>query len=586
MSHRLKSIWSLILLFVLVGGLLPAALPVAAADNWYAEYFANVTLAGSPALTRYERDLTFDWGTGSPGSAIPVDGFSARFTRDLWFDNGTYRFTYRADDGLRLWVNDVLVIDDWQDGPAVWKSVDRFISGGVNRVRVEYYERAGVASMQVAWSRIQNGAVWSASFWDNTSLSGTPVLQRQDVAINFDWETGSPDPKVPADNFSARWARTLGFQPGTYRFYASADDGVRVYVDGRRVVDAWQRQTLPNTHFGDITLGAGNHTVVVDYFEQGGNASVHVWWDRVDQITGWEGRYYDNRELRGGPSMIRDDAEINFDWGEGAPASWMSSDNFSVRWTRTINFKPGLYRFNARSDDGMRLWINDTDLHMNHWASQQTTWHYQDWHWLEGTHTLRVEYFEGTGTARMQFWWDYAATVEAARAMAPSPVYGFRTAPAVQPVPGIKPTPTIKPAPGVVTPIQGPGPVQTPGPWQGEYFVGRDLTKTPALVRTDPTIDFNWGSKSPAEEIPADHFAVRWTGTFNFEGGRYRFRTITDDGVRLYVNDRLVINSWRPMRGTRYVTLNLSPGEHTVRMEYFEATQAARAHLTWQRLGQ
>jgi hypothetical protein len=580
MSYRQKSLWSVVLLLVLVGGLVPAALPAAAAGAWYAEYFANISLAGSPALTRYEQDLSFDWGSGSPGSGIPADGFSARFTQDLWFDTGTYRFTYRADDGLRLWVNDVLVIDDWKDGAAAWVTVDRFISGGVNRVRVEYYERAGAASMQVTWSKIEAGHVWSASFWNNTSLSGSPVLQRQDVAVNFDWGTGSPDPKVSADGFSARWTRTLGFQPGTYRFYASADDGVRITVNGHRVVDAWKTQTLPNTHYGDIALGQGNHTVVVDYFEQAGNASVHVWWDRVDQIKGWEGRYYDNTELRGGPALIRDDAEINFDWGEGAPVSWMGSDNFSVQWIRTINFKPGLYRFNAKADDGIRLWIDDVNLWLDHWQSQEYTWHYQDWQWLEGTHTLRVEYFERTGSARVQFWWDYAATVEAARAMAPSATYAFRTAPGVPSTPVVQPTPGSQPAPGV------PGPVQVPGPWQGEYFAGRDLTKAPVLVRTDPAINFNWGWKAPAEELPADNFAVRWTGTFTFEGGRYRFTTTTDDGVRLYVDDRLVINSWRPMRGSRNVTLRLAPGEHTVRMEYFEATQAARAHLTWQWLGQ
>jgi hypothetical protein len=585
MSQHTRSIWSFLLLVVLVGGLMPAALPVAAADEWYAEYFPNVSLAGSPALSRTEQGLTFDWGTGSPGTGIPADGFSARFTRDMWFDNGTYRFTYRADDGLRLWVNDVLIINEWNDGGAVWMTVDHFIPGGVHRVRVEYYERTGLASMQVAWSKIESGHVWDASFWDNTTLSGTPVLQRQDVAIDFDWGTGSPDPKVPADNFSARWTRTLGFQPGTYRFYASVDDGVRIFVNGHRVVNAWQTQMLPNTHFGDIALGPGNHKVVVEYFEQGGAAAVHVWWDRVDQIQGWEGRYYDNRDLRGGPALIRDDAEINFDWGQGAPVTWMSADNFSVQWTRTINFRPGYYRFNSRSDDGMRLWINDANLLMNHWEPQEATWHYQDWHWLEGPQTLRVEYFEGTGTARMQFWWDYAPTAQAASAMAPSPVYGFRTAPAAQPTPVVPRTPGVGPTPIVVAPIQTPGAVQTPGPWVGEYFAGRDLTQTPVLIRTDPAIDFNWGWKAPSEELPVDNFAVRWTGTFTFEGGRYRFRTTTDDGVRLYINDRLVINSWRPMRGTRTVTLNLTPGEHTVRMEYFEATQAARAHLTWQRLG-
>jgi len=53
--------------------------------------------------------------------------------------------------------------------------------------------------------------------------------------------------------------------------------------------------------------------------------------------------------------------------------------------------------------------------------------------------------------------------------------------------------------------------------------------------------------------------------------------------VRLYVDDKLVINSWWPMRGTRSATLSLSEGTHTVRLEYFERTGAALARLTWRR---
>ncbi|MGC9348792.1 MAG: PA14 domain-containing protein [Anaerolineae bacterium] len=571
MSKLGRFSFAFVLVWVVLGGGLFRVLPAAAANEWYAEYFNNMTLSGGPVLTRYEKDLTHEWGTGSPGDGVPADGFSARFSRDVWFEAGTYRFTYRSDDGLRIWINDVLVVDSWQDQAATWHFIDHFVPGGVNRVRIEYYEHWGNAAMQLGWEKLQGGATWSATYWNNKNLAGSAALTRRDAAIDFDWGTGSPDPAVDADNFSARWARTLGFETGTYRFYASSDDGVRIYVDGQLILDAWRKQKLPNTHYADIALTGGNHVVVIDYFEEGGEAAIHVWWNRVDAIRGWQGRYYDNRELRGGPAMIRDDAEINFDWGEGAPTSWMPADNFSVRWVRTFDLRPGLYRFNAISDDGVRLWIDDVDLRLNHWEPQERTWHYQDWHYLEGRHTLRVEYFEKTGSASIQFWWDYAPTVEVARAMPPSPTYG---ATAIPTVPA-----TSKPT----TPTPS---VERPGPWTAEYFQGRDISGTPVLKRTDPTIDFNWGWDSPSSEIPVNDFAVRWTGTFRFESGRYRFTTTTDDGVRLYVDDRLVLSSWRPMRGTRYATVSLTEGPHTVRMEYFEATQAARAQLSWQRLGQ
>lgn len=524
------------------------ATSVRAQGAWYGEYFANRDLAGAPALTRYDDTLHFDWGNGSPGAGIPADNFSARWSRDEWFEAGTYRFSYRSDDGLRIWVGGTLVVDDWRDRQATWSFVDHVITRGTHRVRVEYYEHEGGALIQVGWERVSGGAGWRAEYFNTRDLSGPPVLTRYDPAVDFDWGYGSPGGAVPADNFSVRWMRSLGFTPGPYRFYASCDDGVRIYVDGNRVVDAWRDQKLPNTRWGDVTLTSGQHTVVVEYYEHGGEASAHVWWNRLGAFAGWEGRYYDNPELRGGPALIRDDAEINFDWGEGAPADWMPSDNFSVVWTRQVNFTAGTYRFNVRSDDGVRVWL-DNALVMDYWQPQDYAWHYLDGTYLEGVHTLKVEYFERAGFARIRFWWERSGA----------------------PAPPAAPTPVPAPAPGL------------PGPWQGEYFNNRDLTGSPVLVRTDSAVDFNWRWDAPAPGVNRDHFSVRWSGTFPFEGGRYRFSTTSDDGVRLYVDGRLVIDSWRPMRGYRSATLDLSAGTHTVRLEYFERTGVALVRLNWRR---
>jgi hypothetical protein len=138
--------------------------------------------------------------------------------------------------------------------------------------------------------------------------------------------------------------------------------------------------------------------------------------------------------------------------------------------------------------------------------------------------------------------------------------------------------------PAPVTPAPSQPGAAMPGPWTGEYFTGRTLTGDPVLVRTDPAIDFDWSWNAPADALPVDEFAARWTGTFEFEEGSYRFKTVSDDGIRVYVDDRLVINSWWPMRGTRYATVSLEPGAHTVRVEYFEARQAAKVQVSWARV--
>ena len=376
--------------------------------GWSAEYYPNTTLSGSPALTRTDSEINFNWGSGSPGGGLPADGFSARWTRTEWFDGGTYRFSARSDDGFRLWVGDLLVIDSWIDQQGGWLTRDMYLGGGNRQVRAEYYENQGAALVQMNWERISGGSGWTAEYYANMNLSGSPAVVRTDNAIDFDWDYGSPDASIPADQFSVRWTRTLGFAAGTYRFYSSSDDGIRLWVDGQLLVDVWYHQGLPNTHYGDLALGDGLHQVKVEYFEDGGQASAHVWWQQVGvSYQGWKGEYYANLNLAGGPTLIRDDAQINFDWSTESPVDWMPDDNFSVRWTRQVSFPPGYYRLSARSDDGVRVWLDD-NLVIDKWQVMNNELHYVDGIYISGLHALKVEYFEMNGYARIQFWIDAA----------------------------------------------------------------------------------------------------------------------------------------------------------------------------------
>lgn len=112
----------------------------------------------------------------------------------------------------------------------------------------------------------------------------------------------------------------------------------------------------------------------------------------------------------------------------------------------------------------------------------------------------------------------------------------------------------------------------TPG-LKGEYFDNEDLKGDPALVRNDERIDFHWGEGSYRDGGPVDHFAVRWTGYYVPPANDdYRFYTSADDGVRLYVNDELVIDDWRRHGETLNTYLkHLEAGKpYNLRLEYFE----------------
>ncbi|MEZ4866928.1 MAG: LysM peptidoglycan-binding domain-containing protein [Caldilineaceae bacterium] len=121
---------------------------------------------------------------------------------------------------------------------------------------------------------------WTGAYFNNKYLQGAAVYTRQDGAINFDWGGGGPGNGVPDDRFSVAWDSTTTFTAGTYRFYATVDDGVRVYVDGHLIIDSWREQPA-TTYYGDIYLGEGNHALRVEYYEEGGTASIRVWWSRL-----------------------------------------------------------------------------------------------------------------------------------------------------------------------------------------------------------------------------------------------------------------------------------------------------------------
>jgi hypothetical protein len=79
-------------------------------------------------------------------------------------------------------------------------------------------------------------------------------------------------------------------------------------------------------------------------------------------------------------------------------------DYFSARWTRTINFGPGVYRFSVTGDDGVRLYV-DGNLLINKWFTQGATTYTADVTLLAGPHNVKLEYFEGGGPAVALLSW-------------------------------------------------------------------------------------------------------------------------------------------------------------------------------------
>ncbi|MCH7605005.1 hypothetical protein IID24_03390 [Patescibacteria group bacterium] len=116
-----------------------------------AEYYDNVKLQGIPTFIRNEQAINYDWGYGSPSNALGVNSFSVRWTGKFLFEEGGYVFTCRSDDGCRVWVDDELVINAWQNQIVTSKKGQVRLDEGVHLVKVEYFENSGLATVRVRW---------------------------------------------------------------------------------------------------------------------------------------------------------------------------------------------------------------------------------------------------------------------------------------------------------------------------------------------------------------------------------------------------------------------------------------------------
>jgi beta-glucosidase len=119
---------------------------------------------------------------------------------------------------------------------------------------------------------------------------------------------------------------------------------------------------------------------------------------------------------------------------------------------------------------------------------------------------------------------------------------------------------------------------------QGDYWDNITMAGAPRLTRADPRLDFRWTLNAPGRGIPFDWYSARWTGSIVVPPGGVRHIGIEgNDGYRLFLDNRLVIDNWRKQSyGTKTAAVDWAPASaHAIRLEYFEATGNARLRLVW-----
>ncbi len=331
-------------------------------------YYDNINYTGA-TVVRVDPSVDFNWGSGPPDAAIGPDTFSVRWTGFVRAPTtGNYFFQTRSDDGVRLWVNGVLVINNWTDhGPTDNASAAVALTAGTDyAVIMEYYENGGGAEAGLRWQRPADAAFSPIPPSDGTqgllTTDTTPptlTTVNTSCGINNRVAVTFSEPVDPAS--------------ATITTNYSVDAGA-VPVTGA-VLSPDQRTIILSTG----VLTAGGHTVNVSGVGDVAvpsnimaPAGLPFTYSGGGLRNGLSATYYDQGNMSGafftGSTMAQIDGPVDYNWGNGAPASGIGADNFSVRWTGYVQApSTGSYSFRTVSDDGVRLTVGGALL-INNWT--------------------------------------------------------------------------------------------------------------------------------------------------------------------------------------------------------------------------
>jgi len=182
---------------------------------------------------------------------------------------------------------------------------------------MEFYDNGGGALARLLWSSPTTPkAVVPADhlsvprtglrgeYFAGISLTGPPRT-RPDSTVNFNWGSGFADPNVGAELVSVRWTgQVTPRYSQTYRFYTNCDDGSRLWVNGRLLVDNWVDQG-PVERSGTITLTAGvPYDLRMEYYNRGGSALAQLLWSSPSQSKEIIQPNWLNPPTTGGPPVV------------------------------------------------------------------------------------------------------------------------------------------------------------------------------------------------------------------------------------------------------------------------------------------
>ncbi|WP_159449261.1 PA14 domain-containing protein [Demequina sp. NBRC 110051] len=387
---------------------------------------------------------------------------------------------------------------------------------------------------------------WTVQYFAGTALEGEVIGSECLTEIDRALERGEmPMDGVRSYDYSARFERTVDIaEAGSYVFSLAHDDGARLLVDGEVVYDQFVKSNGDVTRFVPVALDAGEHELVIEYFQQWAQAKLTVGWavDVATECTAdeWTVEYFAGTALEGDAiaSECVTDIDRSFERGE-MPMDGVRSYDYSARFERTVDIaEAGPYVFSIVHDDGARILVDGEAVYDQFTVSSGDRGAQAVVDLDAGEHVVEVEYSQKWASAKLVVGWE--------------------------------------PAPrGTCTSAE----------WSVTYFAGISLEGEPVASECATEIDRSLAKgQSPIPGVAAYNYSARFERELIVDdAGTYVFSLMHDDGARLLVDGEVVFDAFVKSSGdvTKRVAVPLAEGVHTLMVEYFQEYNTAKLVVDW-----
>jgi len=372
------------------------------AGGWKAEY--GRLESELSLVTRSEPEINWNWGYASPAQAIPSEKFWGRWTGLIVPpENDEYTFSVDADEGARLFINDMLLFDFQSTGPAKMESPPvKLEKGRRYSMRLEYVERGDHANCALKWAAKTvkeclvralppgkpDGVLTPDGFLAEYGQQGSAkvLVSRRELTVNQNWKYGSPDPEIEAEKF---WGRYTGWitppVDGEYFFSLEYDEGVHLYLDDVMLFDSGNRSgDATKVELAPLHLKGGKrYSLRADFREQGDYARLTLSWrsaampKRVLTALIPEAVKVDSKEVgriesgvlaeygTGGktPLLRRLEGRIYHDFHGGSPAPEIPAAAYWGRWTGGVRVPvTGNYLFRVEAEASAEMKLDNVSV--------------------------------------------------------------------------------------------------------------------------------------------------------------------------------------------------------------------------------